>query len=699
MKKTRILILSSFVVLGATLAMEISLSKNGSLFFLSTAEAKVVTLNKTETPTIFDGVGILEEEFATYHYTGASSAEGYHVALSTGGTIFKDEATKGLTSVTATFTGALELHCGYGADYETQEVEYIADLTSETSLPVSGNYWKIVATEDTNIESITLNYSCDTESSGTIDDYVELIDLPTDLQFANLIEENDTTYCTIDCVYDNTKGRIKTSDLQIKGDAGAQVYECERIETTASDRFTAYFDVSSQHDSILNGQSKQIVYLHLFINNIGWNTTNGTNGNGNVAKTVDSSVVSKLLTRTITRDGNKAIEFGLRNTGTRLAWLIYTNNSIYDFNANFGNDPTAKENEGNPFAFVNGGTSSKTNYSYNTEYGAYYGGSGSNGVAGESFTMKIVANKDVNATFKLIGASSNGRKIGYANTNNVYISDMSMTNSDGAGTVTPLDVYTTATGNGGTSDWYNYLYCPVADLELKAGINELSFTVNGLNMNLAGVSLQLDDSTARVNLYHEYDINYSPSVMNNDNTYKYDVSQRITSVVPDGYFDPFYSANGGSIVGTPVSGFETMNYQWENNQHMRYGELNQYVMTINVYAREATEIEFSFLGSSNSSGNRHYSATQSVVSSYTNNAYISTLKLNNVDVDAANKSTEDISFTGWSNYLTLPVATLSLSKGVNTISFAYTAATTSAKINVRGVVIQSAVPVYLGVNH
>ena len=643
-----------------------------------------INLTSSRTPTITDGNGTLQyNQFITLDYTKASESEGHHIVLDEGGTIARREASYSLNTVTATFTGSLRIECGFENDYLTQEVVYMGELTSGTPFVLKGNYWRILALEETTIDDISLGFGCVSASNPVIEDKIGLITLPnTELQFTSIEKRYETTYLTVKCNYDRSKGDIVAEDLQVKGDNGAQVYNCSFIETLSSDTFIAYFDVSSQHAAILGNLSEKIVYCHLFVANAPWNTADGTTGTGNIGLNN-----SKLLSRTITVEGNKAITFGLRETktGTKLAWLIYRNKNTYDFNPNFNDLKANKENIGNPFAQVNGGSTTCTTYAAEDAY--RYGNTN-----GKTFNIKVVSNMATTATFALITGGRAGKTLtfNYVDDYNPNISSMTL-NGSTAGVTGLTDKSYTFESYMPMGSWNQFIYCDLATLELNQGVNNISFTLSAdknvsddsaqNNLNLEGISLTLADTAARVNLYHTYDLNYSPSISGTSST------------TPNGEYDPFFEGNGGSVAGSPQ--VSAWGYKYEAGQLYRYGEILGYTWTMKVHADVATSATIRILCSSNASNRTATFRAERDTTLSNKHAYVNSLTLNG-STSGVTKSTNATTMLTWSDFLECELGTFNLVAGTNTITFQIKGVDSSSKLNMRGIVVESANMVCLG---
>ncbi len=124
-----------------------------------------IVLDKFNKPDITSGSGSLTyNEYATFSYVGASIKEDYHVSLADGGTLYKNEASNSLSSFLVSFSGNLILHTGYNGVDDTC---YEYTLESGVSTDVKGNYFKLISSGATDIESIDISFGCLTEDSET----------------------------------------------------------------------------------------------------------------------------------------------------------------------------------------------------------------------------------------------------------------------------------------------------------------------------------------------------------------------------------------------------------------------------------------------------------------------------------------------------------------------------------------------------
>lgn len=684
MNKRKMFFASVFSAVLMSSIMISNLGPNPFYGVLGSEDPITMTLDSDNAPTILDGEGTLKwGNYSTLTYTGVSALDGYHAVLETGGTISKTEASYGLRSITATFEGAIRFECGYQADYKTQEVVYMADLETGVTLSVSGNYWNIVALSETKITSISLTYNCLVEDEGSISSYVGLVGIQNIVDYARGVKIDDTIYYAVYCTYDNALGRIKAEDLTIVGDLKTQTFNCNFIETTGPDTFIAYFDVSTSHAEILGTAESVIVYAHMYINGIAFNTTDGTNGNGNVA-----SSSNLLHTTKMSVSGNRGITFSLRNTGTKFSWMIFESKNFQDFNVATDENTAHENNLSNPYAAVNGGS---TGASYSIEdgsHGSYYYGS----TNGKTYTMKVVANQDVNATFSLITGGRVDKTLSFfegETANNPHITEMTL-NGETTGVTGLADVGYTFTDNG-FGRWHNYKHCALATLALTKGVNEISYTLSvddRNNLNMAGVGFELHDADARINLYHHYDMNLSPvlpTLAESGNTTIIDYSTNNGVYTRSMAYDAITDVQG-------TKKYKDYNLTYEKGLgFFRHGEILGYTLTAEFYVEEAVEVNLSMIASGR---NRYFSPIKEKVSSNSYYAYFDSILLNGGSENFT-LSSDVTHFDAWANRHVANVGTFTLQEGRNVLTFKLNGANDQSKLNLTGFAIESFVQVKL----
>lgn len=130
-----------------------------------------LVLNSANAPTNYDEYSDFSQTFdahkdTTLDYKKAKTSAGNHVALESGGSIEKREASKSLVSVNIIFTGAIRFESSYDGNYESGSYMSFS-VTSNSTTNVWGNYWRVIAEADSVINSIDLVYGCQTASSAT----------------------------------------------------------------------------------------------------------------------------------------------------------------------------------------------------------------------------------------------------------------------------------------------------------------------------------------------------------------------------------------------------------------------------------------------------------------------------------------------------------------------------------------------------
>lgn len=653
------------------------------LFGLSNGAPIDMELTQANLPTITGNEGTLQyNQDVTINYTNVSAQDGYHAVLGKGGSIYKVEPTYGMTSITATFEGSLQFECGFEADYETQEVVYMSTLTSGELQVVEGNYWKIVALEDTKITDLSITYSCTKPSTPSISTVTNLITIPNVTQFADIVKIEETIYLKLQLNYDVTLGRITAEDLKVQGDLATELFTCDWIETTSSNSFNAYFNVSKHHETLLGTAAQKIIYLHLLVNDTRFTST------GNV---LTSS--NHMYNKTYSVEGNKAVTVGLRNsaidgstTNTKLAWLILENKNEHDFLTNDTEDPSVKLNKDNPFSVMNGGTTDCG--TYGAENGLWRYGNTNN----RTFTTTVYSNVDTEATFAI---STGGRYEKMFSFNkiddyNPYIETLTVNGSTEG--VVGLDTVTTFYKQNQEyrpNPWHYNFKCPLATVQLKQGLNKVTFKISQTystgttsaqnDLNIHGVSFNCVNPEARLNLHQVYDINNSPDYPTGD-----------TSLTTEfGSHNPLLPTNGGNITGTPT--FEAWNFKYEAGGY-RYGGLLGYDVTFVLNAEEAGTVDLSFVVSGSS---RNFCADKTGFNSESNQISLSYLRVNGDDSKATLSKTVT-NLSAWSTFKEAPVGTLQLEKGVNVITFRFQGSSNSTKINFKGITLAGLTDVTLG---
>ena len=127
-----------------------------------------LSLNNSNAPTSSSSFTDVEHHnavsgngYTAFSYTDVKASATGHCVLAEGGTIVKDDASKNLDCITVSINGG-KLQIQTGFDDSNFNTTYL--IESNNSLGVCGNYIRITALEETELLSLTIDYSC-TESS------------------------------------------------------------------------------------------------------------------------------------------------------------------------------------------------------------------------------------------------------------------------------------------------------------------------------------------------------------------------------------------------------------------------------------------------------------------------------------------------------------------------------------------------------
>lgn len=157
--------LAAILAIGVVTTVSIVNDSYDMVSSLNNTTQTYIILDNTNQPTIMSGKATQTIGVTTIEYFGVTDYADGHVTLNEGGQIRKSDASNSLSSITVTFSsGALRVF----SSFEEDRINYVYDLVSATPQPIRGNYFKIVAREDTNIESIDVEYGCeDTQKTTT----------------------------------------------------------------------------------------------------------------------------------------------------------------------------------------------------------------------------------------------------------------------------------------------------------------------------------------------------------------------------------------------------------------------------------------------------------------------------------------------------------------------------------------------------
>ena len=337
------------------------------------------------------------------------------------------------------------------------------------------------------------------------------------------------------------------------------------------------------------------------------------------------------------------------SNGLRSNWTYTYEGVTYDLIVDEGEtytyDVTA-ENDVFSNVVDNNGVNDKgveTNKKHNG-YGIFY-----ELTQGATFTMEVNASKDSQAIFilKLCGNFTSGYSYqDIMKSISVTTGGQTLAGVVNAGKVT------------GAENWYadGAVSVEIANIDLKAGKNVITFTMGNLNVNIAGVEIltlaELTHETVR-HTFGDFILNY----------------------------DPFLAENGGSI--------ETNGSSTKKVTHASYGtyyEKNQgSTFTITVNVEKATDVVF-YLNLSFNSKNVLYAKSNVITSITSKNA--------SGQANAVVIADGNIKNGSWSanNGIRTELATISLSAGENTITFTFG----DLDVNIAGVFVMSDIEVTFG---
>lgn len=266
---------------------------------------------------------------------------------------------------------------------------------------------------------------------------------------------------------------------------------------------------------------------------------------------------------------------------------------------------------------------------------------------GASFTVDVTASEDCEATFivKLLGSGTYSC--------NDLVKSIFVTSGGQTAEAAVNENQVELLG------WYvskgNAVSVKLANISLKAGKNSVTFTMGDNNVNIAGVEL-----ISRAEITHEaVRTEYGNSIKN---------------------YDPFISANGGSVI---TNGSDTK--KMDNNYGVFYMNNQKSTFTFTVNVDKATDVVlYLTLAFSNTNGY----ATNSIVTSVTSAGADGQANA----VTLADAVTVKNSSWNANHAIRADFATISLKEGVNTITFTFG----SNDVNITGVYLKSGNEVVFG---
>jgi hypothetical protein len=260
-KKLILLTVSTFAGLFA-----FSFSTN-AVAFLTVAEETdtTLTLDSSNKPVAGDdGHSLVLADYLTLNYTGASLADGHHVVLEQGGTIKRNEASKDLKYINATFTGDLEITTYYTEGEPVMRF----NLTSGTTHEIVGNYWTIQAMEESVLTNVTFTFGCEFDAIAPSSETATI----TGLTNVTQVKERDgATYYVLEGNSNLADGLLNKENIYIfEGnytDEAIADYELypEYVVYTSKSTFAAYFNLNSFEVPELSAGTMFQFYVHLYV--------------------------------------------------------------------------------------------------------------------------------------------------------------------------------------------------------------------------------------------------------------------------------------------------------------------------------------------------------------------------------------------------------------------------------------------------
>lgn len=244
--------------------------------------------------------------------------------------------------------------------------------------------------------------------------------------------------------------------------------------------------------------------------------------------------------------------------------------------------------------------------------------------------------------------------------------------------------------------WYDWHEEDVADISLNKGYNSIVLTKvtdapKVLNLDYIYLVTTASISTTEERLM-SFDINESTDLPSEPEVNK--------AITPIGNRNPLLPANGGNITGTNTHGLN-WNFKYENaSQEYRYGEISGYDLTMTLNAEEATTAKLYF----DLIGNQRYfnadiNGTNKSSTNPSNTVSLHYLKVNDLTtgVTLSDVATD---LPNWNTVVTCEVATITLNKGVNIVTFSFSGSSSNnnTKVNFRGIDLVADANITLGSN-
>ena len=207
------------------------------------------------------------EGYVSFHYENAKRSDSNHIELGINGYIQKNEKSKGLIKINIVYTGNIRVETSYDGDFDSGTYLSLTP-TSGVDLEISGNYYRIVGLNSSNIiTSFSVEYDCNQDSNSPTHNSSEISSFTTDENgyFSTLREEKGVTYFTFTANVnkDYESDQILPTELKLKQDGSSDI-TATKIKYLSSNKIEAYFDLDNYASNISNAFT---FYPHVYIRN------------------------------------------------------------------------------------------------------------------------------------------------------------------------------------------------------------------------------------------------------------------------------------------------------------------------------------------------------------------------------------------------------------------------------------------------
>ncbi len=242
-KKIRLVVLVSAFSICASMIAAFAAAKNLSTVFAQNNYG-VTFDNSNRVTEVTDGVATksintLAGYPISFKYTGASVVAGKHVGLAANGSIENLDLLMGSSSVTATFSGSLDVY-GSGDRYEFTRLGALSSGVKFT-YDKTWDYVKLVATAVSEIDSIQLTHTCTTRFTGVEDANYRIVGFDSVTNIGPLNQSGNRGW-------------------------GSKFWAAMNFDNGQGGRFHFYSPLGGEHEIDWYFQSAGGTYLNVFLN-------------------------------------------------------------------------------------------------------------------------------------------------------------------------------------------------------------------------------------------------------------------------------------------------------------------------------------------------------------------------------------------------------------------------------------------------